>query len=275
MGEQKQAKQRLPVKAITISALAVIVATMAAVHFVVPLLSSTPGTYGDMFGVANALFSGLALGGVILAIVFQSQELELQREELRQTRAELAGQKQQLRLQQETLKKQQFESTFFHHLELFNNIVASMDLTAGGVPSTGRDCFTVLLRHVQSRYVEAKRHSQGATALELAQTAYSRFYEDYGTEVGHYFRTLYNTVRYVDESGVDDPTPYMRLVRAQLSSNELTLLLLNCLVPVGQKFKPLVERYCFLKHVPERVMKLTENEARVLRAEYANSAYWA
>jgi len=48
------------------------------------------GTFGDMFGAINALFSGLALAGIILAIFLQKQELELQRKELELTRQELA-----------------------------------------------------------------------------------------------------------------------------------------------------------------------------------------
>jgi hypothetical protein len=43
-----------------------------------------------MFGAANALFSGLAFAGVIVAILLQRNELELQREELALTRHELA-----------------------------------------------------------------------------------------------------------------------------------------------------------------------------------------
>lgn len=41
-----------------------------------------PGEYGDMFGSANALFSSLAFAGVVLAIILQSLELRLQREEI-------------------------------------------------------------------------------------------------------------------------------------------------------------------------------------------------
>ncbi|WP_437673207.1 hypothetical protein [Sorangium sp. So ce131] len=47
------------------------------------------GLFGDMFGAVNALFSGLALAGVVYAIFLQRQELQLQREELELTRAEL------------------------------------------------------------------------------------------------------------------------------------------------------------------------------------------
>lgn len=47
------------------------------------------GIFGDMFGAVNALFSGLALAGVVVAIVLQGKELQLQREELKLTREEL------------------------------------------------------------------------------------------------------------------------------------------------------------------------------------------
>ena len=47
------------------------------------------GSFGDMFGAVNALFSGLALAGVVYAILMQREELSLQREELAATREEL------------------------------------------------------------------------------------------------------------------------------------------------------------------------------------------
>lgn len=55
------------------------------------------GTFGDMFGSVNALFSGLAFGGVIYAILLQRKELKLQRKELELTRGELKGQKEQMK----------------------------------------------------------------------------------------------------------------------------------------------------------------------------------
>ena len=47
------------------------------------------GTFGDMFGAVNTLFSGLAFAGVIYAILLQRKELSLQRKELELTRGEL------------------------------------------------------------------------------------------------------------------------------------------------------------------------------------------
>jgi hypothetical protein len=47
------------------------------------------GQSGDVFGSINALFSGFAFAGVIVAILLQREELALQRQELRHTRAEM------------------------------------------------------------------------------------------------------------------------------------------------------------------------------------------
>jgi hypothetical protein len=47
------------------------------------------GTFGDLFGAVNALFSGLAFAGLIYTIVLQKQDLVLQRKEIMLNRAEL------------------------------------------------------------------------------------------------------------------------------------------------------------------------------------------
>jgi hypothetical protein len=76
------------------------------------------GQIGDLFGGINALFSGLALAGVVTAVVLQSRELQLQREamhkqneELELTRNEIKLQREQLGLQREELRlsREEFE----------------------------------------------------------------------------------------------------------------------------------------------------------------------
>lgn len=80
-------------------------------------LQKDPGQYGDMFGSANALFSGLAFVGLIYTIWLQRAELRLQRQELEATRYELAGQKAQMEAQNLTLRRQNFENTFFNYCD--------------------------------------------------------------------------------------------------------------------------------------------------------------
>jgi hypothetical protein len=50
----------------------------------------TRGIFGDMFGAANALFSGLTFAGMVYTLLMQNTELQLQRDELRMARDEQA-----------------------------------------------------------------------------------------------------------------------------------------------------------------------------------------
>lgn len=47
---------------------------------------TNPGLIGDSFGMVNSFFSGLALAGIVLAILFQSIELKYQYAEMKNTR---------------------------------------------------------------------------------------------------------------------------------------------------------------------------------------------
>lgn len=50
---------------------------------------SSRGTFGDLFGAVNALFSGLAFAGLIYTIILQKRDLEMQRAEIKMNRTEL------------------------------------------------------------------------------------------------------------------------------------------------------------------------------------------
>lgn len=77
---------------VVLIALGIILLWAASWYFIANRYSQWPvrGTFGDMFGAVNALFSGLAFAGVIFAIILQRRELELQRRELRLNRQELS-----------------------------------------------------------------------------------------------------------------------------------------------------------------------------------------
>ena len=78
-------------------------------YYLKDLSSEKRGTFGDMFGFANSLFSGLAFVGIIITILLQRNELMLQRKELSETR--------------DVFNLQRFENTFFHLISLHHQIV--------------------------------------------------------------------------------------------------------------------------------------------------------
>jgi len=210
------------------------------------------GTFGDMFGAVNALFSGLAFVGVIFAILLQSNELKLQRKELKFTRNELEGQKLQLEAQNSTLKKQNFENTFFELLRLHNEITNSIDLVAkDGKITKGRDCFKVFHNRFKEIWGRNITQHKGDSEIERINNTYLAFYNEHQSEIGHYFRSLYNIIKFIENSVVDDKRLYTNLVRAQLSSYELTLLFYNTISDMGrEKFMPLIVKYSLLKTLP-------------------------
>jgi len=75
-------------KKIWILVMTAIPLTLVGTYLFVTKFTGAPkdaGTFGDLFGLSNALFSGLAFSGIIYSIFLQQLELELTRDELKRT----------------------------------------------------------------------------------------------------------------------------------------------------------------------------------------------
>jgi Putative phage abortive infection protein len=84
------------------------------------------------------------------------------------------------------------------------------------------------------------------------QFAYTPF-EGHQSRLGHYYRHLYQMVRYVDEQViVIDKYEYVKTIRAQLSTHEQALLLVNSLTPIGKNWweKKLLDQYRMVQNIP-------------------------
>lgn len=206
--------------------------------------AETWGQFGDYIGgVLNPTFSLLALLALLATFTLQIQEFRLSTKELRNSAVALAA-------QHSAMQRQIFENTFFQLLSLHNQLLNNIDLVSQSNNSLkGRDCFAVFVKRANG----ALKEVHGAhNRLELFRIAYKRFQKIHEREVGHYFRTLYNLIKFIDSTEGIDRHFYTNIVRAQLSSDEVTLLMYNCISEVGhEKFKPLVERYSLLKGLTE------------------------
>ncbi len=271
------------------------------------------GQWGDSFGVVVAFFSGLGFIALIWTIrqsnkqhreVLESQqeelrlqrkELELQREELTHTREEIKGQKEQLALQNETLRHQNFESSFFQLLGLYNNIIDAMEISASHSHASKRDSFRLIhheLRYSNNlsgetleqtySYISEREwdssEEEKQFMLKIINERHYLFFAKYQALVGHYLRHLYNMVKFVEEKDFliyEEKKRYTNLIRAQLSSYELALLFYNCLSDQGKDFKPLVEKYTLLKNIDFNLLLSNEHKklSAVLKELYGNGAY--
>lgn len=222
------------------------------------------GTFGDMFGGLNALFSGFAFAGIIFTIYLQRQELSLQRTELTLTRVELNGQKLEMALQNKTLKIQQFENTFFSMLAALNDVVAEMDVRKANdtkdVIYRGRDSMKFLhgelngyLKGERRALKDLVKHKEGELTDHYADWWIKR-----RSKLSHYFRLLYNIIQFINKSEsdqtIEDGRKYSRILRAMLSDQEQAIIFYNCLSDVGSGFMKDVKRHKLVKHVPDEFL---------------------
>ena len=137
----------------------------------------------------------------------------------------------------------------------------------------GRKCFQYM---IQSFIKEDYTKLQGARdANEMGMTdnsdqtkqiildridmAFERFFGIHQPYLGHYFRQLYNIIKFVDKSKLIEKNErgfYTNLIRAQLSSVELGLIFYNGLSKRGEKFRILIEKYALLKGISPDVLAI-------------------
>jgi len=243
------------------------------------------GVFGDYIGgTLNPLISGFAIYWII-------KTYNLQKKELFESRTILQG-------QSEALKKQNIESSFFQLMSLFNDLINGLTVSGRPVElpddkvtpwnfegtEVNKQCFEKLHNILINGYFH--EHKRGNYTIELTSgqivyefcnikgdkigedslpltieklnNDYDYFYQEFGHLIGHYFRTLFHIIKFIDNSLFDDEQKkqYINLVRAQLSKYELGLLFYNSINPrYGLcKFFPLIHKYGLLKHLEDEVL---------------------
>jgi hypothetical protein len=209
--------------------------------------------FGSMFGAVEALFSGLAFAGIILTILLQKKELELQRKQLSE--------------QNENIKKQQFEGIFFQLLDLYRNVIYETQVNK----HEGRDGFKFMWEEFKNIHFGYAKKGIGQPDDRIIEEAYHQFHSQYRDYTAHYFRTLYNIIKFVDRSQIPEKEFYMDLIRSQMSVGERMLLFYNCLSLYGkEKFFPLVVKYSFLKHLPPKEILVASHALFYPKEAYDN-----
>lgn len=231
------------------------------------------GIISAIWALAGLFFIYVAFLGQQKQIILQSEEIQLNRIDVKATIEELKGQKNQM-------ERQNFETTFFKLIGFLNSIIQDMDVLfikrdlgfydpdrkvteediLNGKQVNGRDCFKVIYEnHFRHEYYHAIRNIPDDHELtrdenlKLINQAFGHTFNKYQSDLGTYFRNLYNILKYLDESNVkkEDKAVYSNLLRAQLSSYELLILFYNGLSERGEsKFRPLMENYELLKDMP-------------------------
>jgi hypothetical protein len=195
--------------------------------------SALKGQYGDSFGPLNTLFTGFALVGLIYTLLAQMREAN--------------------------------EARFFRFLDLWYSYVSGLEyIEDKDTTLKGKAVLTVIWN--KTAYLSSK-NPRPATPVDEFVARYDEVFENFETVLSPYWRSLYRTFRYIDKSVTLDKTQAYKTVRAILSGTELSLLAANCLTEQGAEFKPLVEKFHLLKHLPgDRLHGITLEQLKASNA---------
>jgi hypothetical protein len=192
---------------------------------------SKAGEFGDLFGTVNALFSGLALAGVVVAILLQRQELEDQREVLKQQYQEFA---EQTRLG--TLRL--FEDSYFSLLRFVREETHRVRAYIAGKDYVGLSAFRVVLQEVRSTGGEPGYGRVESDRLIEILARFAQFEQFFGGYLGG----VRELVRFADRAPMDSER-YVVIARSQLTPDELSLLFIYGLTKAGKRtLQPIIER---------------------------------
>lgn len=233
------------------------------------------GTVASVWSLAGLFFIYVAFLGQKQQLLNQQLEILYSQLELKYTRLELSGQRKEMEEQNKTLRLQQFESTFFRLFNLFNSVIDSLvirNIASSNIMYSGKDCFNLFciqFINVLESKNNVSRLKLHKLTLEKVMITYNDIYETNKSYLGHYFRTFFHVIMFVDQSDIENKKQYISILRAQLSSNEQVLLFYNCLHENGkEKFKPLIEKYALFKNI-DRSLIFNEEHFN----EYDASAY--
>ena len=155
------------------------------------------GATGSVWALASVLF-------IYVAFLGQRVQMLLQQEQLDLTKADVVEQERRVEEQAKLSRKQLFESSFFQLLAAHGRIVDSISIGRPPNQLSGRDCFTRWYADFKIKlFVEALQETKG-DATAAINPAFDKLYAMWRTDLGHYFRSLYNLIKFVKAANRDD-----------------------------------------------------------------------
>ncbi|MDN5091021.1 putative phage abortive infection protein [Aliarcobacter butzleri] len=224
------------------------------------------GAFGDFFGgTLNPLFAFLTFGLLLLTIRLQLEELKNSRKELKETRKATRDSANALKEQSNSIKLQNFENTFFNMIDLHNktllNLTAKPEIILIPVRGSdypygfeykeelkGRDIINHLYDHFLKFQDHYQRHSKDID--KKTSIIFEYFIIKFYFDIEQYFKNLYQILKFIDNSDdISNKKFYSNILRAQLSTSEITILFLNS-INQNEKLLNLFIKYEFAEGTP-------------------------
>lgn len=225
------------------------------------------GQFGDFIG--GVIGTLVALIGIILyyialneqrkdikinqrALNLQLQALNQQITEFQEQRQELVNTRRIYEQQSKTMKNQQFDSNFYSLLNVFLSIKSDLNKTV-----SSKDYFKDLCTHLDTDVNKSTFIDFLGTHYEAIRV-YGGFYFANRGRLSSYFKTIYRLIKLVDECdhfSNQEKIFYSKIIRSQISEDELVILYYNYNSVYGKSVQHLVLKYNFLKHI-QRLSKI-------------------
>ncbi len=218
---------------------------------------------GEFFG--GAIGPIWALSGVILfylALIYQRRELELQREELVETRHIMES-------QSKTIQIQQFENTFFQLLEF--HLEAAKRIESHGTGNGFDKMYQDLQKTVAA--TKRKRKKDGSSSVldeEAFETSFRQVYDSFRNSLSHYMESYKSLIFFVDNQS-KDPVFYINIIKPHLTEQEILIQFYYLLTyDKDPKFIKVVEKFTLFERLNFRSVQAID---RLHLEELKESAY--
>lgn len=222
------------------------------------------GLTGDFFGgVLNPFLSFLALLALVITLRQTDMSLRQNQVSLEQSQNELELSRQEMQRladaqveQANSVKIQAFEQTFFEllklHLTLADQTTYALQpvlhqgeefATADSI--VGRDAFKKYIDEFEVLLPAGYQYNQETPLPSETVRQLEHFFKEHQSYLGHYFRTFFILLKFIDHSAVENKKFYAGLVRAQLSIDELFIIHLNSLSSASKQLSMLERLHLF------------------------------
>lgn len=168
------------------------------------------GTFGDTFGALNAIFSGIAISGLIITILIQKKELENQRNELSLQRTEMIETREEFLINRIT-------NIIYNQLERFEKAIHSFKIEWEEKTYTGYEAFFFLDSSKQTIYNlpdDKRTDEEKLIERKKLNCAAMKLYSKNSISIAQFSLQAYNSASVVKET----------LSRSELSIEEINNL---------------------------------------------------
>lgn len=232
------------------------------------------GQFGDFFG---GVFGSIITLASFFFLYKAFKEQRLANIETHETNKKIIQ-------QNELLKKQDEQHLYWERLNQFdtqfNTLLSLYEDSLNGYQSDDKQCGRKVLNQKVASYIASTvfDNSDGYTKrVQAASNKFNGFIIKYRTLINAHMRLFYQLLVLLDAPYIEDSNKiiYLKIIRSQLTDEELILIRYNCLTKRGQRMQMPVFRYNILKHLPfldlfefkRYKQSLTQQQANLLSDE--------